>query len=172
MKIRKKIMIGVGIFLVFMLLVGGYGFVSACGPFGDGGGGFHSRFHGGGFRPSFCGKGISEFIFWRMDKRAETLNLTEVQKEKYETLKGHLKNHFSEGMADHHRLKKQFHEEIGKDNPDVLMLLESVKTKIGEISAFADQSLNLLTVFYESLDGTQQGMLTDEIKKRIDCRQP
>ena len=167
MKTRNKIFIGSGVVLLIMLIAG-YGFVSACGPWSDSGRGFHPRFHDRGFHSRFSHKDISDFIIWRMDKKAEELNLTDAQKVKYEELKGNLKSHFTEGMGEHERLMEQFHEELNKDNPNVTFLIESIKTKINEMSGFANENLDLLLDFYESLDAAQQRMIMDEIRDRME----
>ena len=167
MKTRNKIFISSSVVLLIMLIAG-YGFVSACGPWSDSGKGFHPRFRDRGFHSKFHHKDISDFIIWRMDKKAEELNLTDTQQTKYEELKGNLKAHFSDGMSDRQRLMEQFHEEMNKDNPNVNLLVESIKTKIKEMSDFANENLDLLADFYNSLDSTQQSIIMDEIRDRIE----
>ncbi|MBN1848068.1 MAG: Spy/CpxP family protein refolding chaperone [Deltaproteobacteria bacterium] len=170
MKTRNKIFIGSGVVLLIMLIAG-YGMVSASGPWGDPGRGFSPRFHERGFHSKFPNKDISDFILWRMDKKAEDLNLTEAQKAKYEEIKENMKTQFSEGMGDRQRLMEQFHEEMDKENPDVRYMVQTIKAKLNEMSGFANKNLDLLVDFYESLDSTQKRMIMDEIRDRMEYHQ-
>jgi hypothetical protein len=150
------------------MLIAGFSFVSARGPWCDSGRGFPSRFHDRGFHSRFHSKDMLDFIVWRIDKKAEALNLTDAQKAKYEELKSNLKTLFSEGIGDRQRLREQFHTEMSKEDPDVILLVESVKIKINEMSGFANKNLDLFVDFYNMLNSTQQRMITDEIKDRME----
>ena len=75
MKTRNKVFVGSGIILLLLLLAG-FGLVSAYGPLGDSCRGFNPRFHGRGFFPGGHSKDMADFILWRMDKKAKELNLT------------------------------------------------------------------------------------------------
>jgi hypothetical protein len=170
MKTRNKVFVGSGIILV-LLLFAGFGLVSAYGPWGDSCQGPNSRFHGRGFFPGGHSKEMADFILWRMDKKAKELNLTSVQKEKYEAIKENLKTHFAEGLSDRQRLKEQFQKEMSKEDPNVKMLSESMKTKIKEMSGFVNKNLDLLVDFYESLDSNQKRLINAEIRERMKVHQ-
>ncbi len=167
MKTRNKILIGSGVIFLIMLIAG-YGFVSARGPWCDSGRGFYPRFHNKGFHSGFHGKDMADFMLWRMDKKAEELNLTDIQKVKYEELKNNLKTHLSEGLSDHQRFIEGFHTEMAKEDPNVVLLAESIKAKINEMSGFMNENLDLLVEFFETLDDTQKRMIIDEIKERME----
>jgi hypothetical protein len=166
MKTRNKVFIGCGI-LFLVLVVSGYGWVSAYGPWGGPCGGFPHRFHNRGFHSGAFHKDMAEFIFWKMDKKAKELNLTAPQKNKYEALKENLKVHFPEFQSQHQKMKDQFHQEMIKEEPDVKMLIESAKTKLNEFSGFMNKNLDLLQDFYASLDNNQKAMINNEIKERM-----
>jgi hypothetical protein len=166
MKTRNKVFIGSGV-LFLILLIAGYGLVSAYGPWGGPCGDFPHRFHGRGFHSAAHHKDMAEFILWKMDKKAKELNLTSTQKTKYEALKENLKLHFTEFQTEHQKMKDQFHQEITKENPDIKMLLESAKVKVNEISGFMNKNLDLLQDFYASLDNQQKAMINKEIKERM-----
>jgi hypothetical protein len=170
MKTRNKVFVGSGIILL-LLLFAGFGLVSAYGPWGDSCRGTNSRFHGRGFFPGGHGQDRTDFILWRMDKKAKELNLTSVQKEKYEAIKANLKTHFAEGLSDRQRMKEQFQKEMSKEDPNVKMLTESMKTKIEEMSGFVNKNLDLLVDFYESLDSNQKRLINDEIRERMNVHQ-
>jgi hypothetical protein len=166
MKTRNKVFIGSGIgFLV--LVVAGYGLVSAYGPWSNSCGPFYPRFHDRGFHSKAFHKDMAEFILWRMDKKVRELNLSVSQKTKYEAIRENFKVHFTEFQTEHQKMKDQLHKELSKENPDVKMLIESAKTKLNEVSGFMNKNLDLLLDFYGSLDNHQKAMINDEIKERM-----
>jgi hypothetical protein len=167
MKTRNKIFIGSGVIFLIMLIAG-YSFVSAHGPWCDSGRGFHPRSHCKRVHSGFQSKEMADFMLWRMDKKAEELNLTDTQRVKYEALKSNLKTHLSEGISEHQRFIEQFHTEMVKEDPNVPFLIESIKAKINKISGFMNNNLDLLIEFYETLDDTQKHMIIDEIKERME----
>ena len=166
MKTKNKVFIGSGIFLLLLLIVG-YGLVSGYGPWGEGCGGFPSRFQDKGFHSGGHHKEMAEFILWRMDKLAQGLNLTEIQKAKYEGLKNNLKSHLSTGFGGRQQLKAQFLTELNKENPDMQGVVKSVKTKINDHSGFLTKNLDLLADFYDSLDNAQKRSVNQEIRERM-----
>jgi hypothetical protein len=166
MKTRNKVFIGSGI-LFLVLVVSGFGLVSAYGPWGGPCGGFPHRFHSRGFHSEAHHKDMADFILWRMDKKTKELNLTASQKAKYEVIKGNFKVHFTEFQTEHQKMKDQFHKEISKEEPDVKLLVETAKTKLNELSGFMNKNLDLLLDFYNSLDKQQKSMINNEIRERM-----
>ncbi len=165
MRTRNKVFIGSGIFL-FVTLIVGYGLVVGS-PWGDPGGTFPSRFPGRGFHSASHQKDVAEFILWRMDKLARTLNLNESQKTKYEELKNNISSRMSTGFEERQQLRARFLEEMNKENPDVQGLVESVKTRINDFSGFLSKNLDQLADFYDSLDGDQKRLINAEIRERM-----
>jgi hypothetical protein len=165
MRTRNKVFIGSGIFLLFTLIVG-YGLVIGS-PWGDPGGKFGPPFAGRGFHSGFHQKEVAEFIFWRMDKTAQKLNLTAGQKVKYEELKSNIASRMSTGFEERRQLRARFLEEMNKENPDVQGLAESVKTRINDFSGFLSKNLDLIADFYDSLNVDQKRLLNTEIRERM-----
>jgi len=166
MKTRNKIFIGSGI-LFLVLVVAGYGLVSAYGPWGYAYGPFHPRFHDRGFHSEAHHKDMADFILWRMDKKAKELKLTASQKAKYEAIRENFKVHFTEFQNEHQKMKDQFHQEMNKENPDIKSLIESTKTKLNEVSGFMNKNIDLILYFYGSLDNHQKRLVNDEIRERM-----
>jgi len=170
MKTRNKVFISSGIgFLV--LVIAGYGLVSAYGPWSYAYGPFHPRFHERGFHSEAHHKDMADFILWRMDKKAKELKLTASQKTKYEAIRENCKVHFTEFLTEHQKMKDQFHKEISKEEPDIKLLVGSAKTKVNEMSGFLNNNLDLFQDFYSSLDNRQKVMIIDEIKERMKYHQ-
>jgi Spy/CpxP family protein refolding chaperone len=170
MKTRNKVFIGSGI-LFLVLVVSGYGLLSAYGPWGSLCRDFPHRFHGRGFHSGAFHKDMAEFILWKMDKKAKELNLTASQKAKYEAIRENFKVHFTEFQTEHQKMKDQFHKEISKEEPDIKLLVGSAKTKINELSGFMNKNLDLLLDFYNSLDNQQKSMINKEIRERMKYHQ-
>jgi hypothetical protein len=170
MKTRNKFLIVGGItFLV--LVIAGYGLVSAYGPWGGPCGEFSHRFQAHGFHSRAFHQDMAEFILWKMDKKAKDLNLTNPQKLKYEVLRENLKSHFTEFQTERQKMKDQFHKELAKENLDIIMLVESAKAKINTVSGVMNKNLELFLDFYSTLDDRQKAMIGNEIKERMKYRQ-
>jgi len=166
MRTRNKVFIGSGIAVLLMLLAG-YGWVSAYGPWCDFGGRFPGRFHERAMDWGPRHKDVSEFILWRMDKKARELNLTEAQEAKYEALKDTIVSHLLEGFEERRAFKAQVQAELSRENPDLSGLIQSVKLRINEFSGVLDKNLDLLADFYDSLDTVQKQKINREIKERM-----
>jgi Spy/CpxP family protein refolding chaperone len=151
---RKKYFIVGGIVLLIVLFTG-FGLVAARGPCR----GFHRGFH-----PGFHDKDVSEFIFWRLDKGVEGLNLSEAQKGKYEEMKGKLETRFKEQRDDRKRFIEELQTAMKKEDPDVKVLSESVKKRIERFSGFMEGNLDLFVEFYETLDKEQKEKIMAAIR--------
>jgi len=170
MKTRNKVLIGGGI-VFFFLVLGGYGLVSAHGPWSGPCGGFSAGFPGRGFQSEAFRKDMAEFIFWKMDKKAQAMNLTTHQKAKYETFRENMKSDFTEFQTGRQKMKDRFRKELSKETPDIPMVLESAKVKVQEMSKGMNKNLDLFLDFYNSLDNGQKAMVSEEIKKRMKVHQ-
>ena len=167
MKTRKKRYFIIGGIVLLIMLLTGVGLVAAWGPGRCFDRGFHTGFHGRGFHPRFHSRDFSDFILWRLEKKMEDLNLTDLQKEKFEEIKGKIETQLKAGMDDRKRMIEEFHTEINKEDPDVKALAEKVKKKMEEISGFMDENLDLIVEFYETLDDTQKNKILDSIRERM-----
>jgi hypothetical protein len=56
---------------------------------------------------------------------------------------------------------------MDREDPNVPLMIESMKSKINEMSAFLDKNLGLFLDFFNTLDSKQKRMITDEIKERM-----
>jgi hypothetical protein len=169
MKTRSKVFIGSGIVL-FLMLLAGYGLVSAYRPWSDFCGEFPGRFHGRGMHSGLRQQEISEFILWRMDQKAQELNLTKTQKAKYEALKTNIKSQMSGGFGGRQQLKQQIQTELNRENPDLKGLTETLKLRINGFSSGLNKNLDLIADFYDSLDAAQKQKINQEIRERMASR--
>jgi Spy/CpxP family protein refolding chaperone len=169
MKTRNKVFIGMGI-LLLVLVVSGYGWVSAYGPWGGPCGNDPHRFHGRGLHSDAHHKDMADYVLWRMDKKAGQMDLTAAQKAKYEAVRENFKSRLAEFHVDHRKMKDHFDKEISKENPDMESLIASAKMKVNDISGFMNKNIDLFKEFYSSLDNRQKTMINDEIRERMKYR--
>ncbi len=166
MKTRNKVFIGSGIGLL-VLIITGFGLVSAYGPWGYRCGPFPSRFPARAFHSPAIQGDMAEFFLWRMDKTAGELKLNYAQKAKYESLRENLKSHFTAFPVEHRQMRERFHQELEKDNPDISWMIGTAKTKLNDFSGFMNKNLDLLQDFYSSLDSRQKALIGQEIRERM-----
>jgi len=169
MKTRKKMLIAAGVVAIVSigLVIGGWGMVAAGGPWSGSGFPFHGRC-GGGSNFKTHGPEMVEFVFWRMDREAAALNLSDLQQQKYEDWKGSIKDHVSQGAASHHQWMIGFQSELNQPEPDVPMLLGTIRTKLNDMAGFANQNLDLFEALWESLDSDQRQILIEHIREKAD----
>ncbi len=154
---RIKYFVAGSIVLLIVLLTG-FGLVAARGPCR----GFHR-----GFPPGFHHKDVSEFILWRLDKGVEALHLSEVQKGKYEEMKGKLEGRFKEHRDDRKRWMEELQTAMEKKDPGVKVLSESLKKRIERFSEFMEGNLDLFVEFYETLDKEQKEKIMATIREKM-----
>jgi len=166
METRNKVFIGSGVVLLIILLTG-FGFFAAWGTWDGPCRGFHPGFHGRGFHSGFGGKDFIEFALWRMDRRAKTLGLSDVQKAKYDEIRARIETCLREGMDDRKNMIEKFHTELNKENPDITVLADSAKKKIKAISEFMEENVDLFVGFYNTLDDNQKREIIDAVRDRM-----
>ena len=161
METRKKYFIAGGIVLLIMLFTG-FGLVAARGPCR----GFHRGFH-----PGLHNKDFLELILWRLDKRAEGLNLSEAQKGRYEQMKGKMETRLKEHRDDRKRWMEELQTAMNKEDPDLKVLSESVKKRMERFSDFMEGNLDLFVEFYDTLDKEQKDKVIATIREKMKrCR--
>jgi Spy/CpxP family protein refolding chaperone len=154
---RKNYLVVGGAALLIMFFAG-FGLVAGCGPCR----GFHRGFH-----PGFHNKDFSEHILRRLDKRVETLNLSETQKEKYKEIKGKLETRLKEHMDERKRWMEKIQTEMKKGEPDVKALSESLKKRIERFSGFMEGNLDLFVEFYQNLDKEQKEKIMATVREKM-----
>jgi len=162
MKIRRRFYFIGGSILVAMIITG-FGLAAAL---ENSWGGFR---HGKGFHRGFGHKDIGEFVLWRVDKQMKELNLTEGQQDKYNQIRSNIEKHLTEGMDDRKVMRETFHGEMSKDNPDMRLLADMMKTKINEMSGLMGENLDLVVGFYDSLDIDQKNKILNQIRDRMEA---
>ena len=167
MKTRKKMLITAGVvaMVAIGLVIAGWGLVSAGGPWSGSGFPFHGRCGGSHFKAH--GPEMAGYIFWRMDREAAALNLSDLQQQKYEAWKGSIRDHVSQRAQTHDQWMVEFQNELNRPEPDVPMLLGTVRTKLNDMAGFANQNLDLFEAFWESLDSDQRQIIIEHIREKV-----
>jgi len=155
---RKKYFI-VGSIVLLIVLFTAFGLVAARGPCR----GFHKGLH-----PGFHDNDVSEFILWRLDKGVEGLNLSEVQKGKYEEMKAKLEARFKELREERKRWREELQRAMKKEDPDVRSLSESLKKRIERFSGFMEGNLDIFVEFYETLDKEQRDKIMATVREKME----
>ena len=155
MKKRNKLFIGGGAVFLAILLAG-IGISVACGPWMHSGRCFGPANH----------DDFAEFLLWRLDRKAEKLDLKSEQREKYNEIRSKIEVQFSAGMEDHRRMREEFYLEIRKENPDVRSMAETLKKEISKISGFMSENLDLFVEFFETLDKDQKETVLEMMRER------
>ncbi len=163
MKIRKRFVV-IGSMIGAILVLAGLGIAGAgCGPhFGPLGGGFH-RFH------AFDGD-MPDFVLKRLDGKIKDLNLTPVQKTKYDELRGRLKERLVAMKEDRRNFRHTVRAELAKESPDIAALNALLKKKIETMSGALQNDLDLFADFYSTLDETQKQKVVAGIRQRMAAR--
>jgi hypothetical protein len=166
MKRKKGLIIGgiAGAILLGGVLAGSMA-IQAWGPgkWMDGG------FHRCGFHPGFkSGKGMIDFVIWRMDETAKELNLNAAQKERYDKLRAGIKSHAAGAMEGHVALREDIRAEMSKDVPEVAVTAPKLKNAINVVSDGLKNNIDLFTAFYGSLDNNQKKKLMAGVKERME----
>ena len=163
---RKYFIIGGAVILI--MLISGYGLVSAWGPCVRSGSGTDQGYRAGRFHPGFHRKDFAEFLLWKMDRRVEELGLSEAQEEKYNEIRSNLEKHLSGATEARKIMMDEFQREIEKENPDMRLLSDAVKDKMRKFTKFMEENLDLFTEFYESLDNSQRDKILEGIRERLE----
>jgi len=163
---KKYFIIGGAVILV--MLLSGYGLVSAWGPCGRYGSGADLGHKGGRFHPGAHRTDFAEFLLWKMDRRVEELGLSGAQEEKYNEIRSNIEKHLSGAMEERKVLMDEFQREIEKENPDMRRLSDNIKDKMQKFTEFVEENLDLFTEFYESLDNSQKEKVLDGIRERLE----
>jgi len=155
---NKKCYIMIGAVLLAVALVAGSGFLLACGPQRFCGRGFHSGFHGPGFR---------EHVLAQMDTKVGALNLTEEQKAKYDEIKETVSVHLADMAENRKALFKTVEEEINREKPDINRLGLLVKERLRTMPEKMEEHVDTFVAFYGMLDEEQQAKIIRQFKEKM-----
>jgi Spy/CpxP family protein refolding chaperone len=169
MKDRKRLMI-IGGVIFSLAVVLGIGITSAFGP-KNGWGGFHRGFHGIGFHHGPPIEEITEFIMWKMDRRARELNLTEPQRREFERIKDEVRSTIAEAIERRREFHRRVMEELDRETPDIVGLADTIKGRVNSIPQMVSTKIDLLVNFYDMLDNEQKARLVEMCRSRTSVRQ-
>jgi len=170
---KKKTFIIVSISLL-IIIVSGFSFVMITGACGRGRMGGHMDRHMGypWFQkrgmPLFMHGEIRNFMLWRIDKGAKSLDLSKIQQNKYNNLRSKLKQTIDNGLKTRMVFRTQAIAEFNKDNPDLGIIAVNARTNLELMSDSLSENLALFTNFYNSLDENQKRIITNKIKEQME----
>jgi len=106
------------------------------------------------------------FVLGRLDGKVEELDLTPVQKAKYDEVRAQLKTHLLAAREDRKKFRELLRTELAKESPDVAVLSAIMKKKIQGISGTMQNDLDLLATFYSTLDDGQKQKVMSGIREK------
>ncbi len=160
MKLQQRFA-SIGSTLVVIMVFATLGIAEAgCSHFGPFGGGFH-RWHDGD---------MPSFVMKRLDAKVEKLNLTPVQKAKYDELRAHVKEQLLAAKEDRKQFREIVRSELAKESPDIAALNAMMKKKIERASQNLQGDLDMFVSFYSTLDEGQKRKVAAGIQRRMAAR--
>ena len=157
MKTKKKMIIAGSILLSTLFIVGA-GFVAQEGP-GFYQGGFHHRFHGRGF---------SKHILKRLDSRVEKLNLTDLQQEKYQEMRGRVEQEILEMKNNRGKFFQEIRKEMNQEAPDFEKIAGLLKGKLEQMPVKIGAHLDQFVEFYNVLDEEQKAQIINKFRDKME----
>ena len=157
MKNKKMLIIG-GSILLFVVFIIGTGFLAHEGLTGFCRGGFHQRFHGRNF---------TKLILERMDSKVEKLNLTELQREKYQEIRNRIEEDISEMKNNRRKFLTEIREEINSETPNVEKIVTLMKGKLEQMPDKIGAHLDYFVELYNILDGEQKAHIIEEFREKM-----
>ena len=160
MKTKKKMIIAGSILLSTLFIVGA-GFVAQEGPPGFYQRGFHHRFHG---------KGFSKHILKRLDSKVEKLNLTDLQQEKYQEMRGRVEQEILGMKNNRGKFFQEIREEMDQEAPDVEKIAGLMKGKLEQMPVKIGAHLDQFVEFYNVLDEEQKAQIINKFRDKMERR--
>ena len=108
------------------------------------------------------------FFLDRMDERAEELNLSPSQKERFEALKSEIKGSMVEGREEGRNFFKSLKTEVGKEDPDINAVSALVKAQMTRIHDRVGQGIDRFAEFYAVLDDKQKEKVLAKFRAHMD----
>ena len=162
MKTNKKLIIAGSILLLAVFVIG-TGFLVHEGPPGFCRGGFHQRFHGRDF---------SKHILKRMDSKVEKLNLTDLQQEKYQEIRGRIEADLSEMKNNRREFFTEFKEEMNSETPNVEKIVALMKGKLEQMPVKIGAHLDYFVELYSILDEEQKAQVIERFREKMNRFHP
>jgi len=157
MKNKKKLIIA-GSILLIVVFVFGTGFLVHKGAPGFCRGGFHQGFHGRDF---------SKHILERMDSKVEKLNLTDLQQEKYQEIRGRIEVDLSEMKDNRREFFTEIKEEMNSETPDVEKFVALMKGKLEQMPVKIGTHLDYFVELYSILDEEQKAQVVERFREKM-----
>jgi hypothetical protein len=169
MKIRKKHIV-IGLIVLLMGLLMGFGLMAIGEARRGCDGHFPMRFHGRGHHFGYYDKDSPEHVLSFMDKRIQFLDLNEIQERKYEEIRAKIKSRLYEHLEDRKVFAEQLREEVQRENPDIDLMADLVRKRIHTMSSSMDEGLKYFVEFYKQLDDNQKELIIERFRTLENCR--
>ena len=151
---RKTILVSAAVVSLAILI--GLGITLISGPPSSWARGFHPGFQRTGFPSKHHGEEMAEFILWKMDRHAKSLDLSEAQEVRYKEMREQLKTSLTGLIEGRRTLHEMMRREMDKENPNIEALANLIKGRLENMRVDISTNLDLFVTFYGLLDADQK----------------
>lgn len=151
---KKKRSLIVGLALLGMIAIAGFGIAGCHKP---------PMFCGGGFH----GKEFPKHVLERIDSEVEALELTEAQQARYEEIRAKVEKELAEVGEQRKAFFEKLKAEMDKEEPDLDTISVLVKAHINGFPARAGMFIDDFMAFYDVLDESQKAAITTHLKGKF-----
>ncbi|MFH1490737.1 MAG: Spy/CpxP family protein refolding chaperone [Pseudomonadota bacterium] len=155
----KKAVIPIGIGILALALIAGCGLFASRGP--------HPFFNGRP-HPGFRGRDFSKHFLTHLDSRVKTLDLTELQKRKYEEIRAKIEADMAAMKERRKDFLEKIREEIHRENPDMNSLALMIKERLEPLPQHIGAHMDTFMEFYNVLDKDQKAKIHQKIREKLD----
>ena len=113
------------------------------------------------------GRDVSKHVLKRLDRGARKLNLTDVQKEKYDEFRLKIEAHLKAMKTERGRFLGEMKTELNQEDPDIDAVVERVKMHFRALPEKMEEPLDLFAEFYQVLDDDQRVEMMKHLEKKI-----
>ena len=157
MKLKKKYFV-IGAIILVIALVVGCGLFLSCGK---------QRFCDRGFPPGFHGKGFSEHVLGRLDKKVGKLDLSETQQGKYQEIRNKIEADLVKMKENRKVFFRELQNEFNRENPDVSAIVSLLKERSQRIPGVMEGKLDQFLDFYNILNEDQKAQVINKFREKI-----
>jgi Spy/CpxP family protein refolding chaperone len=113
------------------------------------------------------GRDVSKHVLKRLDRGAKKLNLTDVQKEKYDEFRLKIEAHLKAMKTERDRFLGEMKAQLTQEDPDIDAVVERVKMHFRALPEKMEEPLDLFAEFYKVLDDDQKAKMMKHVREKM-----
>ncbi len=104
----------------------------------------------------------------KMDEKVKDLNLTPIQKQKFEETKSELRQTMESGHDEGREFFGRLKTEFKKDDPDMKAVAAMIKAQMGRVQDRVGTGIDRFVEFYGTLDGKQKDLVLARAREHME----